>query len=283
MKHCVLCITLLCGLLHGSLQAKPFKLVALSPHTVEMLYDLGLGDNIVATVEHADYPEQAKAIPRIGGAYGLSIEKVLALRPDYVIAWRGGNKAADLAKLEQLGIAIIDSSPQNITEVAQDYRRIGQQLNRAAQGDAIAQTIELSFRQLKAQYQDKTPVNVFYQMWPEPLMTINQSTWTHQLLSLCGASNVFATQLAAYPQISIEHVIAKQPEVIVLPWQHSKTGQGEQQTHQIPAQLMWQPWSQIPAVKQQQFVHADADLLHRFTKRVLAGVTQLCHDIDQYR
>lgn len=274
MKVYILFFVLIATLLQPASAKSDLKLVALSPHTVEMLFDLGLGNTIVGTVDYADYPEQAKLLPRVGGAYGLSIEKIIALKPDYVVAWRGGNKASDIAALEKLGLTVIDSSPQNIYGVAQDYRRIGALLGRAEQGQLIGGEIDKSVEQLEALYRNKQPVRTFYQMWPEPLMTINSETWTHRLLQLCGAENVFAEQSANYPQISPEHVIAKQPAVIVIPVDKS---------HNKISNEKWQDWDQIPAVKKNQFVQADADLLHRFTKRVLQGATKLCADIDQYR
>ena len=83
-------------------QVKPLRIVALAPHIVEMLFEIGVGDQIVGTVEYADYPEKAKSIPRIGGYYGMQIEKVLALNPDVIFAWESGNKATDLEQLKRL-------------------------------------------------------------------------------------------------------------------------------------------------------------------------------------
>ena len=250
------------------------RIVALSPHTTEMVYELGLGRSLIATVDFADFPEEAQQVPRVGGSYGLSIEKIVSLKPDFVLAWRGGNKAGDIEKLESLGLNIVDSSPTSIDQVASEYRRIGKLLGVTAQANEIANKFEHKLSLIKQQYIGKAQIASFYQMWPEPLMTINNTTWTHRMMALCGAQNVFAEQTANYPQISIENVIVKQPDIIIVPMEKDQS---------VSPAKHWLKWQQIPAVKEKKFVMADADLLHRFTSRALIGAERLCADIDKYR
>ena len=122
-----------------------------------------------------------------------------------------------------------------------------------------------------ATQKDKTTLTGFYQLWPEPMMTVSKNTWINQLIETCQVTNVFANSDTDYPQISIENVIVTKPQVIIIPDEKSK--------RVIPT-VNWQQWPEIPAVKYEQFISVNADLLHRFTPRMLDGLAQMCDKVD---
>ncbi|TLX47592.1 cobalamin-binding protein [Pseudoalteromonas phenolica] len=255
-------------------QHKAKRIVALAPHIVENLFAIGAGDKIVGTVEYADYPEQALEISRIGGYHGIQLEKLLALKPDLVIAWQTGNKKADLEKLEQLGIKVVYSETNDLTKVSEQLTEFGELTGHQVQAKQVAKEFDVRLAKLQSQYQDAKSLDVFYQLWPEPMMSVNKNTMIHQVLSICQVNNVFAHSRADYPQISIENVLKFKPQVIVLP--EEKTKKDVQHTN-------WQNWPQIPAVEHQQFIRVNADLLHRFSVRALDGVADLCDKLSQSR
>lgn len=257
-----------------TLAKPPMRIVALAPHIVEMLYDIGAGDHIVGTVEYADFPEEAKKIPRIGGYYGMQIEKILALKPDLILAWKTGNKATDIEQIERLGLKVAYSAPEQIEDVAKELMYFGELTGYPAQAKKVAQSYLLQLKNIRQKYQDKAPIRVFYQLWPEPMMTVNKETWIHQLMHICQANNVFADNPTQYPQISIENVLVAAPELIIMPDEKSEKPQ--------PV-IQWQNWPEIPAVKSNQFVHVNADLLHRFSTRMLLGVESMCGKLDRFR
>jgi len=115
---------------------------------------------------------------------------------------------------------------------------------------------------------------VFYQLWPEPMMTVGKNTMINQQINLCRGHNIFANSQTDYPQISIENVIVAKPQVIITSNEKSKTKQ--------PV-INWQQWPEVPAVKYNQFITVNADLLHRFTTRMLDGLDELCDKIEQSR
>ncbi|WP_105167575.1 cobalamin-binding protein [Pseudoalteromonas sp. T1lg23B] len=271
IRLCILIIGLFCGYGHAN-EAK--RIIALAPHIVENLFAIGAGERIVGTVEYADYPEAANQIVRIGGYNGIMLEKVLALNPDLVIAWQSGNKKDDLDKLEKLGIRVIYSDTKDISKVADELRLFGKLTGKIQQAEQLAQQFTARFNRIQSLYQGATRLQVFYQLWPEPMMTINRNTWLHQLLELCSVDNVFADSSMEYPQISVENVLKKKPEVIVLPYEKSK---------KVMPTINWQAWPEIPAVQYQQFIEVDADLLHRYSTRVLDGVTDMCDKLQLAR
>lgn len=268
--------SLLCcfALLAPELQAEPAqRIIALSPHLVEQLYSLGVGDRIIGTTDHADYPEQAKTIPRVGNYTQLQVEKILALKPDLILAWTDGNPPADLNKLRQFGLKLVDSNPLQLTDIAKELRILGQLTGAQEAAEQQALLMEQGLAELKTIYSNKAKVTVFYELWQQPLSTVAQNAWPQQQLELCGAHNPFANAKGDYPQVSLEHVVATMPQLIIQPVS----------VNEPRALLDWSRWSAIPAVKYQQFSQPDSDLVHRTTSRMLLGVRQLCADIDKTR
>ncbi|WP_166108873.1 cobalamin-binding protein [Pseudoalteromonas sp. Z9A5] len=254
--------------------SKKLRIIALAPHIVENLFAIGAGDNIVGTVDYADYPSEAQSIERIGGYYGISLEKVLALKPDLVIAWKSGNQSEDLAQIERLGIKVYLSNPTTIAGVADELLTFGEFTGNIEQSQQAANAFTQKLNAIIKSQQNKKNITAFYQLWSGPMMTVGKNTWINQLIETCHVSNVFAQSVTDYPQISIENVIVTKPQVIIIPDEKSKTPQ--------PV-VNWQKWPEVPAIKNDQFISVNADLLHRFTPRMLDGLADMCGKIDASR
>ncbi|MDC2890109.1 cobalamin-binding protein [Psychrosphaera sp. G1-22] len=250
------------------------RIIALAPHIVESLFDIGAGDKIVATVDYADYPVEALDIPRVGGYYGIQMEKILALKPDLIIVWKGGNQDADIAQLEKLGLPVIYSEPTSLSGVTAELRMFGELTGLSHNAEVLADQFEDDLEIIQRRYGNRHPVDVFYQLWSEPMMTVNKNTWINQLIETCGGVNVFANNPTEYPQISIENVIVAQPSIIIMPQEKSDKPQPK---------IDWQKWTVVPAVKNNQFMEVDADLIHRFSRRMLIGLGDMCKKIDGFR
>jgi len=254
--------------------AAPQRIVALAPHIVEMLFDIGAGDKIVGTVEYADFPEAALTIPRVGGYHGIQIEKILALKPDLVVVWKSGNKVSDIKQLEKMGLNITYSKPHKIEDVAEELRRLGKLTGHEAQANNVADRYTKRLETLREQHADIAPMKVFYQLWPEPMRTINKETLINQLIEVCQGQNVFAENPTAYPQIGIENVIVAQPEIIILP---------DEKSNKEQPIIDWHKWPEIPAAKHNRFIRVNADLMHRFSTRMLEGIEDMCEKINAFR
>ncbi len=271
LKRIVFGLLLFAVYVPQALADKPLRIVALAPHIVENLYAIGAGDLIVGTLDYADYPQEATKIERIGGYNGISIEKLLMLKPDMVIAWKSGNQAEDLAQIKRLGIELYLSDPSSIEGVASEILKLGQITGHIEQSKQVAETFTAKLNAIKVTQKDKTTLTGFYQLWPEPMMTVSKNTWINQLIETCQVTNVFANSDTDYPQISIENVIVTKPQVIIIPDEKSK---------RVMPTVNWQQWPEIPAVKYEQFISVNADLLHRFTPRMLDGLAQMCDKVD---
>lgn len=253
---------------------KKLRIITLAPHIVEMLFNLGIGDSVIATTEHSDFPEQANSIPRVGNYARLKIEKILAYEPDLIIAWRTGNPIDDLERLEKLGLNIIYSDPKTLSDVAKELRLLGKYTNTNERAEALAKTYELKLDRLKKSFANKGPITVFYELWSTPLTTISNNSWPQQLMNVCGATNPFVNSITDYPQIGLEQVVLAKPELIIQPMSKGEPN---------PNAVNWFQWNEIPASKHKQLIKPNSDKLHRMTPRLLNELEKLCISIDDSR
>lgn len=250
------------------------RIIALSPSSTEMLFDIGVGDRVVGTVEYADYPEAANSIPRIGNYAGLNIESIVALEPDLIVAWKSGNKQSDLDKLESLGLPVMYIDPKTMKAVRDDIKRLGKAVGEEALGNAAATRFDEAYRSVRQQYEDKAYVRVFYQMSYEPLRTVGSNSWVEALIRDCNGDNIFHDAAASYPVVSLESIIVKDPEVIIMS-NHTNATQSRD--------ALWQRWPNITAVKQGALVSIDSSTLLRSGPRAVEGLALLCAAIDGVR
>lgn len=249
-------------------------IIALSPHIVEMLFDVGAGEQIIGTTDFADFPEQAKKIPRIGNYIRLQLERVIELQPDLIIAWKSGNPSDDLARLAQLGFKIVYSQPNTFEDIASELRLFANLTGHAKQGKKLAEKFEQALASIKKTYQNKNELTGFYELWSRPLTTVAQGSWPQQFLNICKVKNPFKQVITPYPQISIEQVLPASVELIIQPLSvNQKDREG----------FNWQDWQIIPAVANKYIIQPDADAMHRMTVRSLTALKSLCVEIDSIR
>ena len=249
-------------------------IIALAPHIVEMLYDVGAGNQIIGTTAFADYPEQAKKIPRIGNYVRLQLERVIELQPDLIIAWKSGNPSDDLARLEQLGFKIIYSQPHTFSDIANEVRSFAKITGHTAQGKQVAKKFEHELAIIKSTYKNKTEITGFYELWSRPLTTVAKGSWPQQFLNICKVKNPFQQVITPYPQISIEQVLPASVQLIIQPL---SVNQKDREA------FNWQDWPIIPAVANKQIIQPDADAMHRMSLRSLTALKELCQAIDNTR
>jgi vitamin B12 transport system substrate-binding protein len=248
------------------------RIIALSPHGVEMLFAIGAGESILATTDYADYPAAAKDIPRIGGYYGIQIERVIELNPDLIIVWQSGNKQGDINQLRDLGFTLFNSDPKNLADVATDLETLGKLTGNEVQAQQVATDYRQQLAQIRLKNQAKPAVKVFYQLWSTPLMTVAKGSWIQHLIEVCHGENVFYDAASEYPQISIENVLLTGAEVIL-----------QSQDEGNVLGINWADWPELPAVKNHHIYQFDADLLHRATPRAIQGVNAVCGALDKVR
>lgn len=250
------------------------RIVSLAPHVTELLFAAGAGDKVVGAVQYSDYPEAAKKIPRVGGYTSIDMEKVAALKPDLVIAWKSGNRDAHLGKLRALGIPVFINEPRKIDDVAKSLAQIGKLAGTEAAGAAAAEAFRKRHAALAARYSSRPPVRVFYEAWNRPLMTVNGEHLIADVIRLCGGDNVFAKLPMLAPTIDVEAVLAASPEAIVA------SGMGEARPEWLDD---WRQWTKLPAVAKGNLFYIPPDRIQRHTPRILDGAERLCGQLEEAR
>lgn len=253
------------------------RIVALAPHIVENLFTAGVGDHLVGVVSHSDYPPAAQKIPRVGRYTNVSTEAIVALAPDLVIVWASnpGATPARLRKMRILGIPVYVANPQTLADIARAIVDYGKLAGRAAYARRAAAQFRDQLASLRARYAQRAPVSVFYQVWNDPIITLNGSQFVGAVIRLCGGRNIFADAEAVAPRVSVEAVLARDPQAIVA----SGGGGGGR-----PAWLArWQQWPQLQAVAEGHLFYVPPDLIQRPTVRILKGARRLCRQLQAVR
>ena len=250
------------------------RIIALAPHIVEMLFDIGAGGQIIATTAHADYPLAAQKIPSIGSSLRIQLERVIELQPDLIIAWKSGNPGDDLARIKQLGFNVVYSQPDSFDDVAKELRLFGQLSGHSEQAEAVASKFLSDLASIKKQYGQKKPLTGFYEVWSRPLTTIAKGSWPQQFLDICRIQNPFHQAQAQYPQVNIEQILQSNIELIIQPLSENQTDKEG---------YTWNKWPIIPAVKHKQIIILDADVVHRMTTRSLHALNNLCQQTEKSR
>lgn len=258
-------------------RGKPFalydakRIVTLAPHIAELISAIGAAPRIVGVSRFTDYPAQLASRPLVGDSAKLDIERIVALKPDLVIAWLSGNSAHEITRLEQLGLRVFVTESRRLDDIPRTLRQLGELI------DANGAQAARAFEQAVASYgrQRRTPrLSVFYQIWPQPLTTLNGMHWISDVIALCGGENVFAALKPIAPTVSIEAVLQKNPQVILAAVDRPEA----------EAQLaQWRRYGAINAVKHKALYALSADVLHRPTPRLLAGIKSVCDALDHAR
>lgn len=256
------------------LEAPARRIVSLAPHLTELLFDIGAGDAIVGASDYSDYPAAARRLPRVGGLAGIDLERIVALKPDLVVAWQSGTAQAQLAALGRLGIPVFHSEPHTLADVASTLERLGTLTAHTQQAAAQADAFRSKVAALRARYASRAPVRVFYQVWNDPLMTIGGPHLITQVIELCGGRNIFASLALLAPTVDPEAVIAADPQLIVT------AAESGNRSSDI---ALWSRWTGVSAVRNRRYLFLDPVLITRHTPRILIGAEAICRAIQDAR
>lgn len=256
------------------LAAPARRIVSLAPHVTETLYAAGAGAWLVGAVDYSDYPAAAKTLPRVGGYSKLDLESIAALKPDLVVGWASGNAPAHVARLRALGIPVYLSQPERIDDVAASLERYGELAGTQAVARAAAAAFRDRLQALRTRYGARPKVRTFYQIWKQPLMTVGGTQVISDAIRLCGGENVFADLKPLAPQVTVEAVLAADPEAIIA------SGMGEARPEWLDD---WRQWKTLTAVKRDNLFFIPPDLIQRHTPRLVEGAARLCAHLETAR
>ena len=257
-----------------TVQAPARRVVALAPHVTEMLFAAGGGERIVGAVSYSDYPEAAKRLPNVGDNRQIDLERVIALKPDLLVVWLHGVSERQIDALRQLGIPIFHSEPKTLAAIPDNLLRLGQLMGTDSVARPAAAELRRSLAALTAQYAQRPPVRVFYQVWDKPLYTLNGEHIVSDAIRLCGGENVFAKLKVTAPMVSPEGVLQEDPEAVVGSVEKNPAAGGVE---------MWRQYGSLKAVRNGNLFALDGNLLNRAGPRMIAGAAALCEKLELAR
>ena len=252
----------------------PQRIISLAPNLTELAFAAGMGSRMVAVTAYSDYPQQAKQLPQVGDAFRLDWERLVALKPDLVLAWGSGLSSRDRATFEKMKLKVLVLEPRRLDDIPKTLRLLG----RIAGTDTVAEAAARAFMQqldtLRRQYSGQALVRAYFQITSAPLLTINEAHIINDVLRLCGAQNVFAAVPLLTPAISNEALVKENPHVML----------AIAATHEQEEEIK-RTWRGLPlnAVRQGRMAFIHPDLISRSTPRILLGAKQICEQIESTR
>lgn len=249
-------------LLCNSLFAAAPRVITLSPHLTELAFAAGITP--LAVSAFSDYPAQANGLEQVANWQGIKVERILQLKPDVVLAWRGGNPQRQFEQLQRFGIKVEWIDPQTIDQMIDALATLQRWSPQPQQAVEAAQALRAQEAALRKQYQQSTPIPLFLQFGQQPLFTAARNTMQNQVIELCGGRNIFADSSVSWPQVSREQVLMRHPQAIVI---------GGDAAQAASIAKFWQPQLDVPVIA------INDDWLSRPGPRMLLAAKQLCADL----
>lgn len=248
----------------------PQRIISLAPGITETLYALGLDDQISGVTTYCDWPAAARKKARVGGFTNPSVEKIVSLGPDLVLATADGNRKETIEQLEKLGLPVYVTNPVDTQGVLKSILHIGEITNRERRAQELAGKLRKRLNHIKGQIRTKQKPRVFFQLGLEPMVTAGRSTLINEVIEQAGGVNVAGRDLAKYPRYSAEGIIGASPDIIVFaPMVNDKTF--------VAVKRFWQKFADVPAVRNRRIYPIDADLINRASPRIFDAVEIMAH------
>jgi iron complex transport system substrate-binding protein len=246
----------------------PKKIVSLAPNVTEILFGLGLDQEIVGVSTHCNFPERAKSKVRVGSYISLDFEKIVSLKPDLIIATGAGNTRDMVERLERLGFPIYVIFPRNFEEVLQSIGHVGQVVDRKKEAAEIIQEMKRRRQKVTELTRGLPRPRVFLQIGEAPIVTVGKDSFADDLIRLAGGDNVAGNEKTMYPRFGMEEILKLSPEVILV---SSMNPRGNYQK----VLQEWSRWKTIPAVRNGRIHLIDSDLIDRPSPRIIEGLEEM--------
>lgn len=249
----------------------PHRIISLAPNITELLFSLGLGDNIVGVTNFCDYPEEAKKKQKIGGMSNPSLEAVVSLTPDLVILTTDGNPKAFHDKLTSLGLKTYVFQARRLKEFPAGIRALGEILDMSEKADELARKIETAIAYRIETHKSISSVHVskkkvLFVILPEPLIASGPGTVIDDVLTLFGLENIASQNAISYPRYSIEEIIYQNPDIIFIGRGHANV--------QLASEKFLNKISIVSAVQNGK-VFFLSDRLYRLSPRIIQGIEEM--------
>lgn len=234
---------------------QPRRLVALTPSLTETVYSLGAGGDLVGITDYTDYPPEARNTPSVGGMVDPSIERIVALRPDLVLATLESNRIETIDALQRLGIPVFAVRPEGLEGILEAVQYVGVALNRVSDARMLVERLRTRHEAVVRRLLGRPRPRVFVMIWPDPVVTVGQHAFITEAIEAAGAISVTGDIPQQWPRVSLEEVVRRAPDTILLI-------KGGHQTLPLSAFKTRPGWNRMRAVLENRFIEVDARVQH---------------------
>ncbi|MBS3873360.1 MAG: cobalamin-binding protein [Firmicutes bacterium] len=249
-----------------TLEKPAVRIVSLAPSTTELLFALGLSDKIVGVTEFCNYPALAQTKEKVGGFGPPSVEKIVSVKPDLVVA--ASLHQAVVEQLEQLNIPVLAVDPKNIAQVIANAALLGQATGTTRQAQAIEQELTAAMREVEEKTrglaEGSRPL-VYFEIWHDPITSAGPNTFIHELITRAGGINLASNAATNFPVLSLEEILAQKPTVMF-------RGHGPETVEAIKQRANWET---VPAIANNRVYLVNEDLVLRPGPRLALGLREM--------
>ena len=247
-----------------SVSKAPSRIISLAPNITETLFALGLSERVIGVTTYCDFPTEAKTKEKIGDTIKPNLERIIALKPDLVLLSTSSQLEKITHQLDQLAIPVYITNPRTVTEVISSIRKLGEVTGTSSRAEVLASSMQ---QRISAIGQIEQRPRVLYVLQLSPLITAGKNTFINDLINLAGGISISGEETTDYPQFSRETVIARAPEVIILPETHG--------SEIVDIEAVKKTFVTTPAVKNNRIVTINPDLIDRPGPRIIEGLAEL--------
>ena len=254
-----------------TLAAPPKRIVSLVPSVTEILYALGAEGVLAGVTDFCDFPPEARTRPKVGGMVAPSLEAIVALKPDLVIATTEGTREDTVTQLSRLKVPVYLVAAHQVADATLLIRRLGELTGSESSAGPLVAKLEQRIEAVKKAVGPHARPRVLYVLWPEPLIVPGRGALVTELIQIAGGQSLTADDPDAWPRYSLEAAVARSPEVILLANHGAGTGAVDIEK--------WRRLASLPAVKSGRLLSVNGDLMHRYGPRFVDGLEQLARAI----
>ena len=247
-----------------NISSNPQRIISLAPNITEILFYLNLDNKVVAVTDFCNYPEGAKKKPSVGLLLSPDIEKIVSLKPDLVFATAEGNREDIVSNLQRFSINVYVLNPHSMEDILREIQRIG---NITGQDGTVSDKVKNLANRIdavKKKVAGSRRVRVLYLVSHEPMISVGPGSFIHDIIEIAGGKNIFSQSLIRYPQVNMEEILSKDPEVIIAPPDIAES-----------IRLWEKRWGDISAIRNKRVYSIETDVISRPGPRIVDGMEEI--------
>lgn len=256
----------------------PKRIVSLAPNITEILFGLGLDEEIVGVSIHCNFPQKARSRPKVGSYINIDFERIISLHPDLIIGTGAGNTREMVDRLEKLGFPTFVIFPKNFQDILKSIEHMGEIVDRKKEALMIIDGMKKRSQKVVHLIQGLPRPKVFIQIGDAPIVTVGKGSFADDLIRLAGGENIAGNETERYPRLGMEEILKRSPEIIIISSMNPKGDYQRMIQH-------WRNWKSLPAVKNDRIHLIDSDLIDRPSPRIIEGLEELARKFhpDQFK